>query len=397
VAHKIHRLLAKACVETLEAVFRDGIVADRAVARVLGSQPGWGSRDRGFVAETIYEVVRWRRRLALLAGSDDFWSLAGMQWALKDFPRPEWARWAEVPESVREERVLSLTDAPRAVRESVSDELDALCASELGSQWDVELAALNQAAPVFLRINPLRSSLKAAEEELASHGLSAVEVAGAPLALKVEGGRSIPAGLKNSGRMEIQDAGSQQVAPFLQVEPGHRVVDACAGTGGKTLHLAALMEGRGDLRALDVDEARLSTLEARAKRAGVKVKTAKITPGVLTKLDAWADRVLIDAPCSGSGTLRRQADLKYRITPEWVAQTQALQRALLAKFSRLVQPGGKLVYATCSILPSENEKQAEWFSKEHPAFTFDGECRISPAATGWDGFYMARWTRTPGD
>lgn len=396
-AHKIHRILAEACVQTLEAIFRDGIVANRAVARVLGAHPKWGSRDRGFVAETVYEVVRWRRRLALLAGSEDLWSLAGMQWALKDFPRPEWSTWSEVPAPVREERIRSLADAPRTVRESISDELDALCASELGSQWDVELPALNQPAPVFLRINPLQTSLKAAKEELAKHGISAVEIAGAPLALKVEGGRSIPAELKNSGRMEIQDAGSQQVPPFLQVEPRHRVVDACAGAGGKTLHLAALMKGTGDLMALDVDEARLATLESRAKRAGVKVQTAKITPGVLTKLDAWADRVLIDAPCSGSGTLRRQADLKYRITPASVAQTQALQRELLTKFSRLVRPGGKFVYATCSILPSENENQAAWFSKEHAGFTFDGEFRISTAATGWDGFYMARWTRTSGD
>jgi 16S rRNA (cytosine967-C5)-methyltransferase len=287
----------------------------------------------------------------------------------------------------------SLETAPRTVRESLSDELDELGASELGSQWSVELAALNRPAPVFLRINPLRNNLKAATDELAKHGLAVTEVTGATLALQVEGGKTIPARLKESGRLEIQDAGSQQVAPFLKVEPGQRVVDACAGAGGKTLHLVSLMGGKGEVHALDVDEGRLAALRTRAARAGAKVHTALITPDILAKLNASADRVLIDAPCSGSGTLRRQPDLKYRITAGSLADTRALQRELILKFAALVRPGGKLVYATCSLLPSENESQAAWFSEQRDDFTLEEESRISPAATGWDGFYMARWTR----
>jgi 16S rRNA (cytosine967-C5)-methyltransferase len=142
-----------------------------------------------------------------------------------------------------------------------------------------------------------------------------------------------------------------------------------------------------------VEEARLAALASRAARAGVKVRTTLISPDIMSQLQHRADRVLVDAPCTGSGTLRRQADLKYRITADGLRQKQEIQRELLAQFAELVRPGGKLVYATCSILPGENEKQAGWFSAQRPDFTMEEERRISPALTGWDGFYMARWTR----
>jgi 16S rRNA (cytosine967-C5)-methyltransferase len=393
VTKKIHRIVGEACVQTLEQIFHGGTVADRAVKHVLGTHPKWGARDRAFVADTVYEVVRWRRRLAWLAGADDWWALAGMHWALRDYPRPEWAEWPEISAPVRDERLRSLDAAPRAVRQSLSDEFDALGDAQLGKRWDAELAALNEPAPVFLRVNKLRTSFAKVAAELAEQGIAVTQVDGVPLALRVEGGKAIPARLKESGRFEIQDAASQQVAPFLKVEPGHRIVDACAGAGGKTLHLAALMDGTGELRALDVEERKLATLKSRAARAGVKVWTAQATPKVITELSEWADRVLIDAPCSGSGTLQRQPDLKYRITAESLDSTLALQRELLTRYATLVRPGGKLVYATCSIFPGENEAQAAWFSAQAEDFIMEEERRISPAETGWDGFYMVRWRR----
>ena len=206
-------------------------------------------------------------------------------------------------------------------------------------------------------------------------------------------GKAVPAMLRESGRFEIQDAASQQVAPFCQVEPGMRVVDACAGAGGKTLHLAALMEGKGDLLAMDVRTQPLEILKVRAARATVKLRTALLSEETLTKLTGQADRVLVDAPCSGSGTLRRQADLKYRINGDSVAQMGTVQREVLGRCAPLVKPGGKLVYATCSILTSENEAQTAWFSSINPDFVLEEERKISPAASGWDGFYMARWRR----
>ncbi len=390
---RIHRPLAEACGRMLEEIFSSSAMSDRVVGRALGVNPKWGSRDRSFVADTVYEVVRWRRRLAWLAGGDDPWSLAGMHWALRDLPRPGWASWPDISPEVRAERMQLLAAAPRAVRESLSDELDALGEAELGAQWDAELAAMNCQAQVFLRVNPLRSSLAGVTAELAEQNIVLSPVEGAPLALCTQAGRGIPARMRLSGKFEIQDAGSQQVAPFVHVEPGQVVVDACAGAGGKTIHLGALLSGQGELHAFDVHPEKLEALSGRASRAGVRVLTAVVSPAILTKLDSRADRVLVDAPCSGTGTLRRQPDLKFRISAASLAETQKLQRELLAQFARLVRPGGKFVYATCSVLPSENEEQAKWFSSQHSDFVFEEERRISPEVTGWDGFYMARWRR----
>lgn len=401
----------------LRTVFTDGVVADRAVGRALGANPKWGSRDRSFVAATVYEAVRWRRRLEVLAGvtaglgpdgesvgppaseaagaetANHWWRLCGVLWQSQGYERPDWAPWPEVPSEVLAVRDSTLSAAPLAVRASLADGFDSLGRSALEDRWEPELAALNQPAPVFLRVNTLRAKLPAVRRELGEHALETAPVPGAPAALRVLNGKAVPARLKESGHFEIQDAGSQQVAPFLLPEPGQRVVDACAGAGGKTLHLAALMAGKGELRAMDVEPAKLAILRQRAARAGAKVWTSPISEGVLRGMAGWADRVLVDAPCSGSGTLRRQADLKYRITPASVAAIQEVQRAVLAHSAPLVRPGGRLVYATCSILPAENQAQAAWFSRTFPEFEFEEDRAISPAETGWDGFYMARWRR----
>lgn len=390
---KLHRILAEAAVEVLREIFEHGTVADRAVARALGANPKWGKRDRALVAETVYEVVRGRRWLAVLAGSEDWWAICGFWWQQQGFARPEWAEWPEVPEDVRQERMDALAGMPLAVRLSLGDEFDALGAAELGGRWEEELVALNQAAHVFLRVNPRRGNAASVIAELEAAGVRVEPVPGAALGLRVLSGK-VPAQLRESGRFEIQDAASQQVAPFCQVEPGMRVVDACAGAGGKTLHLAALMEGKGDLLAMDVLERKLETLRHRAARATVKVRTAMLSDAALAAMAGLADRVLVDAPCSGSGTLRRQADLKYRITAESVAQLRTVQQEVLGRCAPMVRPEGKLVYATCSILPSENEAQAAWFSKTWPDFKLEEQQFLSPAATGWDGFYMARWTRS---
>jgi len=385
---KIHRHLAAACVQTLEEILHAGAAADRAVGAALGAHRQWGSRDRAFFADTVYEVVRWRRRLEHLAESGELWALAGGHWMRRGLPRPEWASWPGISLEVLAEREASLAHAPRAVRESVSDELDALGAVD--SWWDAELAALNQAAPVFLRINPQHVTLAAAVRELAAEGIAAAEVPGAPLALRVD--RAVPPRLLQSGHFEIQDAGSQQVAPFVRAEPGHLVLDVCAGAGGKTLHLAALTP-RCELHAFDTVPGKLSTLRRRAARAGVRVPTHEAAPEVFSRFHAEAHRVLVDAPCTGTGTLRRHPELKYRITAATLAETVARQREILTRSARLVRPGGRLVYATCSLLSAENEQQAAWFSAEHGDFVFEEERRLSCAATGWDGFYMARWQR----
>ena len=195
--------------------------------------------------------------------------------------------------------------------------------------------------------------------------------------------------------MEIQDPGSQAVAPLLEAEPEMKVIDACAGAGGKTLHLASLMKGRGEIVAMDVSAAKLSELRRRASRAGTRIiRTETWREDTLKRYAGWADRVLIDAPCSGLGTLRRQPDLKWRLSEGALEKIKRLQRRLLDHYPALLRPGGKLVYATCSVLPSENTGQLDLLAERDGRFLIEESITVSPAATGWDGFFAARLGRS---
>jgi 16S rRNA (cytosine967-C5)-methyltransferase len=197
------------------------------------------------------------------------------------------------------------------------------------------------------------------------------------------------------GFFEVQDASSQLVAAYLDVKPGMRVIDTCAGAGGKSLHLAAIMENKGQIIATDIYESKLRKLKIRTRRAGVfNITTKEIdSPKVMKKMKGTADRVLIDAPCSGIGVLRRNPDSKWKLEPEFVENIIKTQAEILENYSQLVKVGGKLVYATCSIFPSENEKQVLGFLKNHPEFEFEKEHKVSPAKSGFDGFYMALMKR----
>jgi 16S rRNA (cytosine967-C5)-methyltransferase len=189
--------------------------------------------------------------------------------------------------------------------------------------------------------------------------------------------------------VEIQDAGSQLIAPFLDPQPGERIIDACSGAGGKSLHLAALIGNEGRVFAMDVGARKLEELKRRAKRANATCISPKpITEATPTDFENVADRLLIDAPCSGLGTLKRQPDLKWRLKPAQIERSRSIQAELLAIYPRMLKPGGRLVYATCSILPSENRAQVERLL-ESGKFTLTAEQPVSPAVTGFDGFYAA--------
>jgi 16S rRNA (cytosine967-C5)-methyltransferase len=275
------------------------------------------------------------------------------------------------------------------VRESIPDWLDDLGAAELGAAWDAEIAALNRRAPVFLRVNTLRTSRAEAIEWLAAAGVVASEVPGLPDALVLPHGKSLPKPLRTDGRVEIQDAGSQMIAPLLDPQPGERIIDACSGAGGKALHLAALMRNEGRVFGMDVDAKKLGELERRAKRAGATCLKAKpITATTPADFAEVADRLLIDAPCSGLGTLKRQPDLKWRLKPAQLERVRGIQKELLAAYAVMLRPGGRLVYATCSILPSENRAAVDSLL-EKGGFSLLEERPVSPAATGFDGFYAA--------
>jgi 16S rRNA (cytosine967-C5)-methyltransferase len=198
------------------------------------------------------------------------------------------------------------------------------------------------------------------------------------------------------GLFEVQDASSQCVAPFLQVEPGMKVIDACAGGGGKTLHIGALMQNKGRILALDVHQWKLNELRKRCGRAGVDVAETRMIEGSksIKRLAGYADRVLLDVPCSGLGVLRRNPDAKWKLSNEEIDRLIIEQQDILTRYSVMVKPGGKLVYATCSVLPSENEDQVQKFLAKHgDDWTLEEEMKINPAESGHDGFYGARLVR----
>lgn len=388
------RVLAYAAESLLRGVFEQGHVLDRELARAFAENRKWGKRDRAFVSETVFEVVRWRRALAYVAEASDVPSLCVAQWLRMGLELPDWLEVSEAEIEAMKLREAKLVHQPRAIRESIPDWLDQLGETELGSDWDGELKAINQRAPVFLRVNSLRGRFEDARNWLESHGLIAEPVDGVPGALRLPPGRILPKSLRLDGRVEIQDAGSQCIVPMLSPQPGDAVLDACAGAGGKTLQIAAAMKNRGELVAMDVVPGKLEELKRRAKRAGVACVRTEIaqSDGLAAQWVNHFDRVLIDSPCSGLGTLRRQPDLKWRLRPEDLERVCEIQTEVLSKYARAVKVGGTVVYATCSVLPSENRGQVDQFTNGGP-FRLMDERFISPAVHGFDGFYVAVMVR----
>jgi len=386
---KMHRLLADAAAEIVKSVFREHRVLDHVLAAAFEDNPKWGKRDRGFVAETVFEVVRWRRALAFLADSDEARALCAAQWVRMGFELPDWWTYRGAGADGIRARENDLPNQARCVRESVPDWLDGLGEAELGGAWDRELAALNRRAAVFLRVNTLQGTRDEAVAWLAVAGVAAAAVPGLPDALMLEPGKVLPKSLREDGRVEIQDAGSQKIAPLVDPQPGENIIDACCGAGGKTLHLAALLRNEGRVFALDVEARKLTALERRAKRANAScVRPRPITPETVAGFAGVGDRLLIDAPCSGLGTLKRQPDLKWRLKPAQLERVRALQRQLLGDYPVMLKPGGRLVYATCSILPSENRQAVDGLLAQG-GFRLIEERLVSPADTGFDGFYAA--------
>ena len=401
---RFHRNLVEGVVSGLDAIFNREVYADKALESLFRQNRRWGSRDRGFVAETVYDIVRWRRLYSEAAGVTPPYTTGARYrlfavWALlKGYDLPKWDEFSGLsPKEVRERHKSLLAD--RKTRESIPDWLDSLGAESLGeSLWEEEISALNTQAPVILRANRLKTNAADLQQVLKEEGIETDQVPGYPDALQLqERGNVFRTAAFKAGLFEVQDAASQKVAPFLQAEPGMRVIDTCAGAGGKSLHLAALMENKGHLIALDIYPGKLKELRKRAKRAGAhNIEPRLITSAkVVKRLFNSADRVLIDAPCTGLGVLRRNPDAKWKLQPDFVGQVCETQQELLQRYSRLLKKGGKLVYATCSILPAENTRQVADFLKSEAGrpFVLEEESSLFASREGFDGFYMARLRR----
>ena len=274
--------------------------------------------------------------------------------------------------------------------------LEKLGSEQLGDAWPAERAALAWMPKRYLRVNTLKCSREELQAILAKEHVTTIPVDGVDTALQVTSDAALfRTKAFADGCFEQQDAGSQLVAAALEVTPGMRVIDACAGAGGKTLHIAAMMEGKGRLLAMDVEEWKLENLKQRARRAGAhNVETRVITSSKTVKrLKESADRVLLDVPCSGLGVLKRNPDAKWRDTAERLPVLVALQEEILQRYSQMVKGGGLLVYATCSILPQENRQQVDKFLAANENYRLRDDHTVSPSETGFDGFYMARIER----
>jgi 16S rRNA (cytosine967-C5)-methyltransferase len=383
--------------EALGPVLHGGDAA-RLLTVLLRSHPGWDATHRAVAAEALFGVALWRRRLAYHAGSEVPGAL--LTALLRDvahLPVHSIRGWtaSEVPEARP-----APDDWPTRFSwpEALASELE----HALGREAPLFAAACNVPGPVTVRANRLRLDRDALAERLAAEGVTSHPARYAPDALHLEGRPNV-LGLPShqEGLFEVQDEGSQLAGALVEARPGMRVLDLCAGAGGKTLLLAAALAGEGRVDAYDVDREALERLRHRAERAGAG-STVRLLQAVPE--EAY-DAVLVDAPCSALGSIRRGPDVRWRTDVRSFAQWPPIQRGLLETAAARVRPGGRIVYVTCTVRPEENEAVVRAFLDAHPDFQQTdapvvGELRHGPALMtsphrhGADGFYGSTLTRT---
>jgi 16S rRNA (cytosine967-C5)-methyltransferase len=400
---KLHKNLCVATVEALESIFNEKRYADKVIEQLLKSNPKWGARDRAFIAENTYEIVRWWRRLLFLADEKYvdgkeyptvvFWKALGTWLVLQEVQLPFWDEFKQV--AIGKIKQNSKKEMSRAIRESIPDWLDRIGEKELEEEWEKELKASNQTAKVVLRVNTLKTNKKELSKALQELEIETANVNLVENGLVLKERQNIfKTALFKDGFFEVQDAGSQKIGEYLQIPENAkslRVVDACAGAGGKTLHLASLMGNKGKIIALDTESWKLEELKKRSRRAGVSIIETRLIESTKTikRLENSADRLLLDVPCSGLGVLKRNPDSKWKLSEDFINQIRNTQAEILENYAKILKKGGLMVYATCSLLPSENEKQVEVFLEKNPDFTLISQNQLRPSEYGFDGFYMA--------
>jgi 16S rRNA (cytosine967-C5)-methyltransferase len=419
------KALIEACATLIERVFKFDHPADAVVARYFRENRSLGPRERATLSDTVYTALRQRLRLEWLARSG-----SGSKWrrlAILAFPGDvDFLKSALTDvEKTWLDHCQAATDADLLAphRHNLPEWLAGAVREQLGDEFDAFVASLDQPSVLDLRVNTLKKKREAVLAELRGAGLVCEPTPFSPLGIRVTGKPSLaklPAFVQ--GDVEVQDEGSQLLALLVDAKRGEMVVDFCAGAGGKTLAMGASMRNSGRLYAMDTSGHRLDALKPRLARSGLSnvhpLAIAHERDERIKRLTGKIDRVLVDAPCSGLGTLRRHPDLKWRQTPETVAAQTALQRAILDSSARLLKPGGRLVYATCSLLRDENEAVAEAFGAAHPDLEVVAACdvlvgaqvpgaerlcagemqqwlRLWPHRHATDGFFAAIWRKKP--
>lgn len=392
----IHRNLLIGIHDCLqETFFEDRKYADKVIERLLKAHRKWGSEDRRVVSEIFYNIIRWKKRLEYYMGESvkptNVYKMiiAYLLWSkthYKKFEEFDGVKTADIINKLKKNTVPT-----KAVEYSIPEWLAETLEKELGPGWEKEMMALNEQAPTILRVNTLKTTAKELISDLKVEGVDSFQIKNYPDAVQLDVKKNVflTTAFKD-GLFEVQDASSQKIGQLLDVQEGMRVVDVCAGAGGKTLHLAALMKNKGQIIALDIYEWKLAELKRRAKRAGAhNIETRVIEDNkVIKRLHEKADRLLIDSPCSGLGVLKRNPDSKWKIDQDFIDRIKKEQEKILQDYSKILKKGGKMIYATCSILPSENNEQVEIFLKNNEGYSLLKEEKVMPSE-GFDGFYMA--------
>jgi len=389
---KLYRNLVNSVAETLQEIFTKNRYADKAIEKLFKQNPKWGSRDRRFVAEAVYDIVRNYRLYSTLAQSPkNFWFITAVWLVLKEIELPAWQEFKHVDANfILKQKENFRFNLP--VYESYPDWLWELGTKELGKEaWEKEAIAMNAQAPVVLRMNTLKTITEKFEVAFKEQNIEIKKVPGSENAYELVKRENVFQNkLFKEGWFEVQDTGSQMISEFVNPKPNEMVIDACAGAGGKSLHLAALMKNKGKIISMDVEAHKLEELKKRAKRAGafnIETRLIDVENTAIKKLESKADKVLLDVPCSGLGVIRRNPDAKWKLSEELLNKTKLLQQKILSEYCVMVKAGGSLFYSTCSILPSENKNRVEEFLKLNNSFTFVLDKSILPSQ-GYDGFYM---------
>ncbi|MBU3661760.1 MAG: RNA methyltransferase [Bacteroidetes bacterium] len=399
---KLHLNLIKAVNESIYQIFEEERYADKVLERVLKSNKLWGARDRAFIAENTYDMVRYWRLIRAVAelethelNETNLYTLFGTWQILKGRELSKWEEFKNV-DAKKIEKNYKILKTQRKINYSYPDWMDDLLWKELGKQWNKEAEALNNQAEVVIRVNTLKTTKQDLMLAFREKNIETSQVTGCKdaLILKERQNLFILPEFKN-GLFEVQDASSQLVASFMDVAPGMRVIDACAGAGGKSMNIAALMQNKGRLTSLDTEQWKLDETKKRARRAGISNLETKLIEGPksIKKLYGTADRLLLDVPCSGLGVLKRNPDAKWKLSLGFIDRIKKEQQDILQEYSKIIKPEGKFVYATCSILPSENQLQVQTFLSAHANYELEEERVVLPSESGFDGFYMARIKR----
>ena len=398
---KIHRNVAFGIIDGLYQILEKNEAPRPCLNKLLKQNKRWGSRDRRQISEAILDCIRWKRTYEYLGSftsksKNYYWGLLGIWLLKKGFIFPDWDQLSRLKD-VRISLPLNQKTTTRKIRVSIPDWLD-----ELGIEyfdettWEKEIHALNSNAPLVLRCNTLKQeTLKLQNHLKRDFKIEAYRYNEIPEALIIEKHQKLnqnPLFLK--GFFEIQDANSQRVSRWIDPQQGNLIVDSCAGSGGKSLHLAALMKNNGRIFALDTRPKKLDQLHKRALRNGVtNIQTFMAdNTEFYIKYKGVIDAVLIDAPCSGLGVIKRNPAAKWQMNPKKIGELEKLQIDILIKNSTLVKKDGILVYATCSIFPNENQLQIIHFlkSKEGKRFKLVKDQTYLANETGFDGFYIAK-------